>query len=489
MNNSKKKQLLEICEDRVVTAPSELKKYARSKFHGEGIEPVAAVFPQSTEEIVKLVNWARETKTPLVPVSSEGEHYSGGSNPSVPEAVMVDLSKMKTIHSVNRQFRIVVMDPGVTYEELIPALEKEGMYLTSTLAPKAGKSVIASLLESEPRIDPSASFNYHEPLRATRTVWGDGKEMGTGMGGSGPIKKMQEAQKWQNMPGGPGLIDYYRMLTRAEGTMGIVCWASAHTMLKQKYHELWFAPSDDLSKVIDFVYRITRVRFGAEIFILSGSQFANLMGKDAEDVALIESKTPAWVALVGIASAEVLPEMKFAQQKEDISDLAIQCDLELVPALSGIAGKKALEKITHPCEPGKYWKETRKGAFKDIVFVSTMDRVPEFAAIVNRITSGAGLSSSDIGVYIQPQYQGVNASICFTLTYDPKNAAQAAKVSKVFDEASKALCDAGAYFNRPYGSWAKMQLNKDAQQLDLLRYLRGVFNPDNVLNPGKLSDF
>ena len=33
------------------------------------------------------------------------------------------------------------------------------------------------------------------------------------------------------------------------------------------------------------------------------------------------------------------------------------------------------------------------------------------------------------------------------------------------------------------------RLNKDAQQLDLLRYLRGVFNPDNILNPGKLSDF
>ncbi len=489
MDNSKKKQLLQICEGRVETSPSKLGKYARSKFHKEGIDPAGAVKPQSTEEIIKLVNWARETKTPLVPVSSEGEHYSGGSNPSVPEAVMVDLSQMKTIHSINRQFRIVVIDPGVTYEQLIPALEKEGMYLTSTLAPKAGKSVIASLLESEPRIDPSASFNYHEPLRATRTVWGDGKEMGTGMGGSGPIKKMQEAQKWQNMPGGPGLIDYYRMLTRAEGTMGIVCWASAHTMLIQKYHELWFAPSNDLDKVIDFVYRITRVRYGAEVFILSGAQFANLMGKDAADVAVIESKAPAWVALVGIASAEVLPEMKFAQQKEDISDIAIECDLELVPVLAGISGKAALERATHPCKPGAYWKEVRKGGFKDIVFVSTMDRVPNFTRLVRYIAAEEGMSSSDIGVYVQPQYQGVNASVTYTLTYDPKNAAEDAKASKVFERASQALCDAGAYFNRPYGSWAKMQLNKDAQQLDLLRYLRGVFNPDNILNPGKLSDF
>ena len=237
------------------------------------------------------------------------------------------------------------------------------------------------------------------------------------------------------------------------------------------------------------MYRITRVRYGAEIFILSGTQFANLMGKDAADVAAIESKAPAWVALVGIASAEVLPEMKFAQQKEDISDIAIECDLELVPVLAGISGKAALERITHPCEPGKYWKEARKGGFKDIVFVSTMDRVPNFTRLVRYIAAEEGMSSSDIGVYVQPQYQGVNASVTYTLTYDPKNTAEDAKAAKVFERASQALCDAGAYFNRPYGSWAKMQLNKDAQQLDLLRYLRGVFNPDNILNPGKLSDF
>ena len=489
MNSSEKQQLLDIFGDRAVTDPNELKKHSKAKFHRTGIEPVMVVKPQTTEEVVQLVNWARLTKTPLVPVSSSGEHYNGGSNPSVAEAVMVDFSTMTAIQSINKTFRIVVMDPGVTYEDLIPALDKEGMYLSSTLAPKAGKSVIASLLEGEPRVNPNASFNYHEPLRSTRTVWGDGKEMGTGMGGAGPLKAMQDAQKWQNMPGGPGLIDYYRMLTRAEGTMGLVCWASAHTMLKPVYHEMYFAGSDNLNKVVEFVYQVTRVRFGEEIFILSGTQFANLMGKDAADVTLIESKSPTWIALVGIASAQVLPEMKFAQQKEDIEDFALKCGLMLSPVVAGISGKAAIERINTPCKPGKYWKETRKGAFKDIIFVSTMDKALGFVKIVEAAADKEGLKASNIGTYIQPQYQGVNASIEFTVSYDPENAEEAAKAEKVFKKASQDLCDAGAYFSRPYGSWAKMQLNKDAQQLNLLRYLRGVFNPDNILNPGKLSDF
>ena len=49
MDNSKKKQLLQICEGRVETSPSKLAKYARSKFHKEGIDP-AMIYGYNREE-------------------------------------------------------------------------------------------------------------------------------------------------------------------------------------------------------------------------------------------------------------------------------------------------------------------------------------------------------------------------------------------------------------------------------------------------------
>ena len=489
MESIKLSRLNEICKN-VSADSSELAKYAKSKFHGKGLTPDAVVKPESIPEVVALVKWARETKTPLVTVSSTGDHYNGGSNPSVPGAVIVDMSNMKRVISVNRQFRMTVAEPGVTYGEIQKELAKDGMYLMTTLAPKAGKSVVASVVDCEPRITPNYSFNYVEPLRTCRTVWGDGNEMGTGdaNGPADPTIAQKGNDKWQINYRGPGLIDYYRLLTESEGTMGIVTWASMHCNLIPKYHEMYFVPSDSLDKVVEFVYQITRIRFGEEIFILSGSQFANLMGKDAADIAIIQSKAPAWIALVGIASSEVLPEMRFAQQKKDIANIAQSCGLDFLPCVAGVLGKDALAKATSPCE-GTYWKEMRKGAFKDIFFIATMDKAQKMLDVINKVAAEEGFAASEIGTYIQPVHQGVTSSICFTISYDPANAEEAAKAAKVFDRASTELCNAGAYFSRPYGKWARLQLNKNAQGLDMLKKVKKIFDPDNILNPGKISDF
>jgi FAD/FMN-containing dehydrogenase len=52
---------------------------------------------------------------------------------------------------------------------------------------------------------------------------------------------------------------------------------------------------------------------------------------------------------------------------------------------------------------------------------------------------------------------------------------------------SVAVSDLGGYFSRPYGKWAKLQLNKDAQSLMALKRLQGIFDPAGIMNPGKLA--
>ena len=64
--------------------------------------------------------------TPLVPVSSGAPHFYGDTVPSVPGAVMVDLSRMDKIIKVDARNRIAVIEPGVTYGQLQPALAKAG---------------------------------------------------------------------------------------------------------------------------------------------------------------------------------------------------------------------------------------------------------------------------------------------------------------------------------------------------------------------------
>jgi len=69
----------------------------------------------------------------------------------------MDLSGMKKILWVNRENRVAMVEPGVTFNELIPAVAEKGLRLNMPLKPRQSKSVIGSMLEREPVILPK----YH----------------------------------------------------------------------------------------------------------------------------------------------------------------------------------------------------------------------------------------------------------------------------------------------------------------------------------------
>jgi glycolate oxidase len=54
------------------------------------------------------------------------------------------------------------------------------------------------------------------------------------------------------------------------------------------------------------------------------------------------------------------------------------------------------------------------------------------------------------------------------------------------DDLAANLMAAGAYFSRPYGSWAQPVYNRDAAARDALRKVKAIFDPAGVMNPGKL---
>ena len=64
-----------------------------------------------------------------------------------------------------------------------------------------------------------------------------------------------------------------------------------------------------------------------------------------------------------------------------------------------------------------------------------------------------------------------------------------AAAEKLFADAPKALFEQGAFFSRPYGNWADIQLPEDKGTTDRLRRLKKIFDPNNVLSPGRLSDW
>jgi FAD/FMN-containing dehydrogenase len=472
--------------ENVTTDPETLRNYSQDLSFVKPIKPQAVIRPKTADEVQAIVNWANQTATPLVPVSSGPPRFHGDTVPSVPGAVVVDLSGMKEIMRIDRRNRVAVIEAGVTYAQLQPELEREGLRLSTPLMPRANKSVVASLLEREPTMIPRSQWASLEPLRCTSIIWGDGKKLVTGDAGmSTSLEGMWERKQATVSPTGPGQADFYRFVSGAQGSMGIVTWVSVKCELLPEIHKLFFVTSRKLDGLLDFVYKLLKFRFGDELLIMNNFTLAAVLGGKPDAIRARAMELPPWSVLVNIAGRERLARERVDFQEKDISDIAQEFGLKLVPEIDGARNSEIMKAVFQPSrEP--YWKLGYKGGSQDIFFLTTLNRTPEFVKTMYAAAESCQYPVPDIGVYIQPVHQGASCHCEFYLPYDPNNAVETRRMQGFFKRASEEVLKQGAYFSRPYGIWANMAYNRDAQTTMVLKKIKGLFDPNNVMNPGKL---
>jgi FAD/FMN-containing dehydrogenase len=117
-------------------------------------------------------------------------------------------------------------------------------------------------------------------------------------------------------------------------------------------------------------------------------------------------------------------------------------------------------------------------------FLNTMDRSPEFVTAMHTIAEDRGYP--DIGVYIQPVHQGASCHIEFNVPFDPANADDVDRMKQFYRRSSEEMLKHGAYYSRPYGIWSNMAFDRDVLSASVLRKIKRIFDPNNILNPGRL---
>jgi FAD/FMN-containing dehydrogenase len=473
--------------ENVIDSPDLLAVYSRDQSFVRPMNPWFVVKPKNVDEVQGIVKWANQTRTPLVPVSSGPPRFHGDTVPSVTEAAIVDLSRMIKIIRADRRNRMALIEPGVTYGQLQPELAKVGLRLSTPLLPRANKSVIASLLERQPTLVPKYHWSLPEPLRCLEVVWGNGEILWTGEAGAqtGSLEEQWKRGLAQVDPRGPGETDWHRLLSGAQGSMGIVTWASVKCEILPKVHKLFFVPAQNLDDLIDCAYKVLRLRLGDEFLLLNNANLAYLLGEEENKIRALREDLPPWVVIIGIAGRDILPEERVEVQENDIRDIVQEFGLHLVPAIPGARSGQVLDALLQPSrEP--YWKLNYKGGCQDIFFLTLLNKTPDFIRTIYSLAEAVKYPSSDIGIYIQPQHQGVVYHCEFNLPFDPGDPIVVAKVKEVFTRASEELMKEGAYFSRPYGMWANMVYNRNAQSTILLKEIKEIFDSNHVLNPGKL---
>jgi FAD/FMN-containing dehydrogenase len=394
---------------------------------------------------------------------------------------------MKKIIRVDRLNKIAMIEPGVTFNELIPEVAREGLRLNIPLLPRSTKSVIGSMLEREPVIMPKYHWDIADPLTCTEVIYGTGDTFRTGSAaGPGTLEQQWEIGAAQNEAAGPAQADFYRLIQGAQGTMGIVTWATVRCEQSATVEEPFLVSSSKLNDLLEFIHWILRRRLVDDCLVLNNSNLARILTKEGtKEYSSIKDTLAPWVLFFTVSGYKYFPEEKVDYQIEAMADIAKSLKLEPVRAIGKASAFEILKMLHKPSEE-PYWKLGDKGACYDIFFITTYDKLPELVSTMKGVAEKFDYPVSDMGVYIQPIVQGVSYHCEFNLFFEPNNLREEDKIRGLSEAAFEALVSCGAFFSRPYGSWADMAYRGDAETTIALRKIKKIFDPNNIMNPGKL---
>jgi hypothetical protein len=393
---------------------------------------------------------------------------------------------MKRVIRIDPRNRIAMIEPGVTFGELQTELAKEGLCAYMPLAPRRSKSVIGSMLEREPIIRPSHHWDSNDPLLCMEVVFGTGDRFRTGEA-SGPdtVEEQWELGRVQMNPFGHSHVDFQRLVAGAQGTIGIVTWATLKCSYSSQLNRALLVPSANIEPLIDLIYLLVRFRFGGSLFILNGMNLACLLGQDPQKILELRSILPPWILFISFEGYGILPKDKVEYEEADFRAMAQSCHLKPEAILPGARAEVISQMLSQP-SPEPYWKTRFKGGCHDLFFLTTLDKTPQFVNTMPDLAKRHGYPVGEMGVYIQPIVQGTSCHCEFNLYYDPNKPAEVGATNQMVSTGSEDMARMGGFFSRPYGPWKDTAYRRAPGTLAMQRKVKEIFDPKGILNPGKL---
>jgi len=485
----------------IFTEPATLEKYSRDPSFTPARKPNYVVKPKTLEEVQGIVRFANEQLMPVIPYSS-GTNFHGGAVPNH-GGILVDLSPMNKMSELDTHFWYVSIEPGVTFAQLNGELGKRGFRVLVPLLAPPSASVLTTYVEREP-VPAAADFIYgNEQIQTMRVVLPNGDSFTMG---NPAVEGAPHCHIF-----GPGL-NFYRLFMCAQGTMGIVYQINLRFIPLPKAQKVFFSAFDTVTDAIYAMRHIQRKELGFECFALNNFDLATLVvDEDRAETKSLKNGTyignagakpwsnaqrqrfetlrqalPPWTLVITLTAWARHPEEKVEYQELDLRDLAAEAGFDLKPSVGGVIG---LDRIIED-EMLLPWRMQKRfgyrGSCHGLKFHATGGAIPRIEDALCQVAAAYHYQSGDIGAYVQPVERARSFYCVYDLHCDPTNASDVERVEALFNEASEALVNAGAFFDRPYGPWAEMMYQRDASYAEYLRKIKAQLDPNNIMNPGKL---
>jgi glycolate oxidase len=418
--------------------------------------PDGAAWPKDTEQVSKILLLANEKRFPVTPRGA-GTSLTGSAVP-IRGGLILDMSRMNRILDIRIPDRIAVVQPGVVYADLDRALGPSGFFFPPDPASGSVCTIGGNVATNAGGIRGAKYGVTRDYVRGLEVVLADGR---IGRCGTDCMKSASG-------------YDLTRLMVGSEGTLGVVTEITLKVSPRPLAFQTALASFSSLREAGQSVADIT----------YSGIIPSVLEILDENAIAVLRERAgmnlPRATALI-LVETDGYTEGEASFQMAKVNEIfrrnrAAHIEVAQSPgeAEDLWRGRKSI---------GSLAAQLRTNNVSEDVTVP-MSRVPDLFTGISAIVSRHGLPFVIFG-------HAGDGNLHPRIMYDRSDPDQVKSLDKAVEEIFQLTCSLRGTLTGEHGiGLAKapyMRLEHDPVAMEMMRAIKRLFDPNRILNPGKLA--
>ena len=442
--------------DHVITDPDRLLVYESDGLTAYRVLPRAVVLPGATEEVAAVVRLLHLEGIEIVPRGA-GTGLSGGALPT-PDGVVVGMARMNRILEIDTENRLARVQPGVVNAKLTEATQPFGLYYAPDPSSQSACTLGGNVAEN------SGGPHCLKYGVTTRYVTGL-----TVVLAGGKLVKLGGAGR-----GAAVGLDLVGLFVGSEGCFGIA------TEIEVRLLPI----TEGVRTLLGIFETVEAAGHAVTSIIASGLMPAAVEIVDKATIEAVEASVFAAGYPTDAGAAMVI--------EFDGTEVGLDADADRAVACCMAAGAREVRRATTEAQREALWKGRKKafGAMGRIapdllVQDATVPRtrLPEVLRGVAEIGERYDLKIANV-------FHAGDGNLHPNILFDRQNEEEVARVERASREIMALCVEVGGTITGEHGvgidKRAYMSLVHNEVEIDSLRSVRRVFDPEGLFNPGKV---
>lgn len=437
----------------IITSMEKLRPYECDAYTAYRTLPLAVLLPESTRQVIDIVNTCREHQLPIV-TRGAGTGLSGGAHP-IKNGILLNLSRLNQIYEINPRRYYARVGPGVRNLAISEAVSHYGLYYAPDPSSQIACTIGGNIAENSGGVHClKYGLTVHNLLEVT-FVTIDGEIITIG------------SECYENQG-----LDVLGVLTGSEGMLAIIIEAKVKLRPKPAYKEVILAAFNHIEDAGQAVADI----------IACGVIPAGLEMMDKAVIQATENFCqPGYPT---DANAILLCEL------DGFND-ALEWEITQVTELCSKRHATSVKRANNPQEQALLWKG-RKAAFPAIGQLA-----PDYLCMdgtiprqhIAHVLSEISAISARIGLPVANVFHAGDGNLHPLIMYDANIEGELEKAEEIGSQILQLCVSAGGTITGEHGvgieKLNQMCVQFSSQELKQFQQLKHAFDPMNLLNPGK----